>query len=359
MTHTPKLRLALLAAAILFLLPATAQTTTQHGVARMITHNAKDPVRPVSNVRIVVGNSASKASDAQGRFTLNITKKRDNSFTLTDVKLPKGSKLILVSPKRNAQLHLSKNDLEVAFITSEERQTVSSATYQRLVNKYNAQAQQLRELRTQIENQQMEFDESSAEYARLKQRRDSVQSLLLQYFDEKQRERILQEMQRVADELAMTDYMSLDSLERHIFELKSAGEWSELSKLLRDVMNNDPEGYIMTKADKRNATKADLQQGLRLLRENITALKKQQLYDSVSSQYAAFTDVDSTNWAMLCEAARFERDTLAHYDLAADYLRRAIAHAPTDAVRAELNAELVHTLSLQAPSAVRPKEEEQ
>lgn len=323
---------------------ATAQTQSfQRGVARMITHNATDPVRPVSGVQVVVGSTATKGSDARGRFTINVATNGSRTFVFGGVRLPKNSKLILVSPKAKTRHYLSKNDFELAFITTEERRTVSSATYQRLLNSYNKQAKTLRQLRDQIEEQQMEVDESSAAYARLKQQRDSVQALLLQYFDEKQRERILQELQRVADELAMTDYMSLDSLERRIFELKSAGEWSELTKLLRNVMNNDPEGYIQKKLDLKNMTRDELQQALRLFHENITSLKKQQLYDSASTYYALYLDADTADYAVLREAALFERDTLAHHELAATYFVRAIAHAPTDADRDVLRSELATT----------------
>ena len=61
-------------------------------------------------------------------------------------------------------------------------------------------------------------------YARLKVECDSIRKLYLDYINNE--DKIDEVIKELAEELALTDYQSLDSLELKIYELKKNGEWS-------------------------------------------------------------------------------------------------------------------------------------
>lgn len=316
----------LLASLILCLLPANvlAQTKMQRGIARMITRTAADPIVPVQGVEVVVGNAASKASDKNGRFTLNVTASRDGSYTLAAVRLPKNSKLVLASPSKGKRLYLSKNDLAVTFITTEDRNAVSRATYKKLLSKYNAQAEHLRKLRRELTEKKSELDANSAEYAKVTAECDSVQKLLNIYFDEKTREQTLKELEKISDDLAVTDYQSLDSLQARIYELKMEGDWATISSLLHDLMGGDAAGWMQRKTDLKDKTEAELAQSIRLTRAALESYREQGQNDSVSHYYELLIDVDPTDFKTIEEAALFEWRQCSNKPQALEYLQKAL-----------------------------------
>lgn len=316
----------LLALLTLGLLPtnASAQTRVQRGIARMITRTAADPIVPVQGVRVVVGNVATQASDKNGRFSMNITANHDGSYTLGDVRLPKGSKLTLASPSKGKKLYLSKNDLAVTFITAEDRTAVSRATYKRLLSKYNAQAEKLRKLRTELNEKKIELDVGSEEYAKVTAECDSVQKLLNSYFDEKTREQTLKELAKISDDLAVTDYQSLDSLQARIYELKMEGDWPTISALLHDLMGGDAAAWMQRKTDLKDKTEAELSQSIRLTRAALESYREQEQNDSVAHYYELLIDVDPTDVKTIEEAALFEWRQCGNKPKALEYLQKAI-----------------------------------
>lgn len=319
----------------------TAQTQGQRGIARMITRSATDPIVPVQGVEVVVGNVASSKSDKNGRFSMNIAKNREQSYTLADVRLPHGSNLLLASPSKKKKLFLSKNDLEVALITPEDKNTVSKATYRKLLKKYNAQAEQLRLLRTQLEDQRIDFAETSAEYKSLSTRIDSIQALLNQYYDEKNRENTTKEIERIAEELTLTDYQSLEAEDAHIYDLMQEGDWPTLSKYLLKLMNGDAAAYVQEAVDNNNAAKElyektsqELAHRLERLQNAIESYKMQHLNDSVSHYYEILCKADSTNWEYFNQAGLWECDYNANYDKAKIYHATAFKCAKVDTLKA-------------------------
>lgn len=303
---------------------AAAQTKVQRGIARMITRTATDPIVPVSGVQVIIGNVASKASDQQGKFTLNVAASRDGSYILSAVRLPKSSKLILASPSEKQKLYLSKNQLAITFITAEDRDAVSRATYRKLLNKYNAQAESLRKLRAELRQKMADVSENSAEYAKARVECDSVQNLLNIYFDEKNREQTLKELARISDDLAVTDYQSLDSLQARIYNLKMEGDWATISALLHDLMGGDAAGWMQRKTDRKNQTEEELAQSIRLTRAALESYKEQGMNDSVSVYYELLAEVDPANYTTLEEAGLFEWKQRENYAKALTYLQNAL-----------------------------------
>lgn len=303
---------------------ASAQTKVQRGIARMITRTASDPIVPVQGVQIVVGNVANKASDKNGRFSINVQLNSEQSYRLATVRLPKGSKLILASPAKGKKLYLSKNELAVTFITAEDRDAVSRATYKKLLNKYSAQAEKLRKLRMELTEKKNELETSSEEYAKVVAECDSVQNLLNIYFDEKNREQTLRELERISDDLAVTDYQSLDSLQARIYQLKMEGDWPTISAVLHDLMGGDAASWIQRKTDLKDNTEAELAQAIRLTRAALESYKEQGQNDSVSHYYAVLADVDPTNIKTLEEAGLFEWQQRSNKTKALQYLENAL-----------------------------------
>lgn len=314
------LALALLLCAI----PTFAQKQTQRGIARMITRTATDPIVPVAGVRVVVGNVANNASDKQGHFSLQVQVNSEKSYSLADVRLPKGSKLILATPSLNKKLYLSKNELAITFITAEDRDAVSKNTFKKLLKKYNAQAENLRQMRAKLREKLTEIDDNSSEYKRTKAECDSVQKLLNIYFNEKNREKTLAELTKISDELAITDYQSLDSLQARIYQLKMDGDWATISSLLHDLMEGDAAGWMQRKTDMKNKTEEELAQAIRLTRAALESYKEQGLNDSVSHYYELLIDVDPSNYVIIEEAGMFEWETRSNRPKALEYLQSAL-----------------------------------
>lgn len=71
------------------------------------------------------------------------------------------------------------------------------------------------------------MNESDVHYARLKVECDSIRKLYLDYINNE--DKIDEVIKELAEELALTDYQSLDSLELKIYELKKNGEWRHLT----------------------------------------------------------------------------------------------------------------------------------
>lgn len=326
---------------LLLAMPTFAQKQVQRGIARMITRTARDPIVPVSGVQVVVGNVANKASDKQGRFSLQVQLNSEKSYTLADVRLPKGSKLILATPSKNKKLFLSKNELAVTFVTAEDRDAVSKATFKRLLKKYNEQAVTLRQLRDKLRDRISAIDANSIEYKRAKAECDSVQNLLNIYFDEKNREQTLKELSKISDDLAVTDYQSLDSLQARIYELKMAGDWATISSLLHDLMDGDAAGWMQRKTDLKDKTEAELAQSIRLTRAALESYREQGINDSVSHYYEILIDVDPTNITTIEEAGMFQWQQMHNRDKALEYLQNALEICLPDK---EKNSEVIARL---------------
>ena len=87
--------------AVFMVLGVTAQVHTQKGVVRKITRSVSDPFIPVQGVQVVVSGQANKASDKNGRFSLEVkVTDKAGSYTLTAVRMPQGSKYMLASPSK-------------------------------------------------------------------------------------------------------------------------------------------------------------------------------------------------------------------------------------------------------------------
>lgn len=322
-----------------------AQTKLQRGIAHMITRTAADPIVPVQGVQVVVGNVANKASDKSGRFSMNVPLNSEQSYRLVDVRLPKGLKLILASPSKNKKLYLSNNELAVTFISAEDRDAVSRSTYKRLLNKYNAQAEKLRRLRNELIEKKQTLEANSEEYANVVAECDSVQNLLNIYFDEKNREQTLKELSRISDELAVTDYQSLDSLQARIYKLKMEGDWATISSLLNNLMGGDAAGWMQRKTDVKDKTEEELAQGIRLTRAALESYKEQGENDSVSHYYEILIDVDPSNYATIEEAGMFEWKQRGNFNKALAYLKNALGtymsqHSEADENIARLRSEI-------------------
>lgn len=307
----------------------------------MITRTAADPIVPVAGVQVVVGNVANKASDKQGRFSLQVQLNSEKSYTLAGVRLPKGSKLILATPSKNKKLYLSKNELAVTFVTAEDRDAVSRATFKNLLKKYNEQAENLRQLRAKLDEKLLSIEKNKEEYTKVVAERDSVQNLLNIYFDEKNREQTLKELSKISDDLAVTDYQSLDSLQARIYELKMAGDWATISSLLHDLMGGDAAGWMQRKTDLKDMTEADLAQSIRLTRAALESYREQGINDSVSHYYEILIDVDPTNVATIEEAGMFQWQQMHNSSKALEYLQNVLEICSSDK---EKNSEAIARL---------------
>ena len=340
--------------AIFMVLGVTAQVHTQKGIVRKVTRSASDPFIPVQGVQVIVSGEANKASDKDGRFSLKVkVTDKAGSYTLTAVRVPQGSKYMLASPSKGKRLFVSANDLEVSLITPEEKETEYKKQYELLKEKYEEQSLSLRKLRNELNKRLGELNESDVHYARLKVECDSIRKLYLDYINNE--DKIDEVIKELAEELALTDYQSLDSLELKIYELKKNGEWKALNDLIRESMpGGAEEAWKVIEQQQRNAdakveqAKLELARGLseqqRLIQQRsqwfgkmetaIESFKMQHLNDSVSHYYEILTKAAPTNWDYLIAAGRFEEDYMADYNRAMNYQLSALNTTDNDTYKA-------------------------
>ena len=318
-----------------------AQVAQQKGCVRKITHSASDPVVPIAGVQVVVDGVSSPKSDKQGNLIISIKRNEESSYYLDDIRLPAGGSYLLAYPGRKKKLFLSPNELYIALISPEEKESVSKKIYTDLWRQYRKQGNELIALRNELEEAQMALNEGDVRYREVTNRLDSVQALLNAYFDDSQKESFTQKLEEVAEELALTDYRSLDSIDARIYDLKRAGEWAGLSALLNEQMNGNAEAYLQEGLQNRKnaeaiAERADRDLALRFERveEAIESFLMQHQNDSVSKYYQILTEADSTNWDYLTTAGLFESTYMANYDRAMQYHRAALNYARTDSLKA-------------------------
>lgn len=341
--------------AIFMVLGVTAQVHTQKGIVRKITRSASDPFIPVPGVQVVVSGQANKASDKDGRFSLEVrVTDKAGSYTLTAVRMPQGSKYILASPLKGKRLFVSANDLEVSLVTPEEKDMEYKKRYELLKEKYEEQSLSLRKLRNELNKRLGELSESDVHYARLKVECDSIRKLYLDYINNE--DKIDEVIKELAEELALTDYQSLDSLELKIYELKKNGEWKALNDLIRESMpGGAEEAWKVIEQQQRNAdvkveqVKLELARGLseqqRLIQQRsqwfgkmetaIESFKMQHLNDSVSHYYEILTKAAPTNCKYLNTAGIFEYQYMADYNRAMNYFLSALGIAKNDLDKAD------------------------
>ena len=340
--------------AVFMVLGVTAQVHTQKGIVRKVTRSASDPFIPVQGVQVIVSREANKASDKDGRFSLKVkVTDKAGSYTLTAVRVPQGSKYMLASPSKGKRLFISANDLEVSLITPEEKEMEYKKRYELLKEKYEEQSLSLRKLRNELNKRLGELSESDVHYARLKAECDSIRKLYLDYINNE--DKIDEVIKELAEELALTDYQSLDSLELKIYELKKNGEWKALNDLIRESMpGGAEEAWKVIEQQQRNAdakveqAKLELARGLseqqRLIQQRsqwfgkmetaIESFKMQHLNDSVSHYYEILTKAAPTNWDYLIAAGRFEEDYMADYNRAMNYQLSALNTTDNDTYKA-------------------------
>ena len=319
-----------------------AQVVQQKGSVRKITHSASDPVVPIAGVQVVVDGVSSPKSDKQGNLIISIKRNEENSYYLDDIRLPAGGpSYILAYPGRKKKLFLSPNELYIALISPEEKESVTKKIYTDLWRQYRKQGNELIALRNELEEAQMALDENDARYHEVSNRLDSVQSLLKVYFDDSQKELFTQKLEEVAEELALTDYRSLDSIDARIYELKRAGEWGSLSALLNEQMRGNAEVYLQEGIQNRKNAEAiaeltaqDLSLRFGQVKDAIEMFLMQHQNDLVSQYFKDLIEADPTNWEYLNAAGNFESDYMADYDRAMQYHRAALNYTREDSLRA-------------------------
>lgn len=332
-----------------------AQSSIQRGIVRKVTHSKTDPTVPVKGVKVVVNNISSKASDGDGLFSLNISRNKNNSFALQDVRIPKDKNYVLAYPSISDKLYLSKNNLVIALITPEEKTQLANQNFKVLLKKYNSQEQELIEKRNALEDKIIELEESDRKYKEITHQLDSVSNLLKSFFDSKNKVNIKKELKRIASELAITDYQSLDSINAKIYNLKKEGNWSAIRDIIINIkMHGNAESFLKQRVENKkdadsllllsqkaldNATK-ELDDAMHDINTLIEAFTIQHLNDSVTKYYRLIAKVDSTNSELLNEAGKFERIYTSNYKLAKEYHEQALRHVNSEALKADILFEL-------------------
>ncbi|MCC8113201.1 MAG: tetratricopeptide repeat protein [Bacteroidales bacterium] len=284
---------------------------------------------PVAGVKVIVGNSQSQATGQDGSFSMQVP----GNFQVNGVT---PSDYVLALPTKGKSYAHSANDLDVVVVDKKQQEQDYKTLYTQLRKKYRQQTDELNELRQQCRDQLESLSESDVQYAATKVRLDSLQTLYVDYINNE--EQIQKQIQSIAEELSITDYQTLDSLQRRIYDLKREGQWKSISELLSQVMQGNASAYLHQKlANKDRATEIrkaaeeqesaadrDLASAFQFMEEAIEAFKMQNLRDSVSHYYAILTEAAPDNWEYFNKAAQYEEGYMADYPKALDYAEKAL-----------------------------------
>ena len=319
---------------------AVAQNAEQQFIVRKITHSANEPTVPIQDVGVVV-DGLSQKSNSSGKLSLQIRLNSQRDYLLDDVRVPQGSTYILAYPQLKEKIFLSRNAQVIAMISPEEMDTIAKNNYKRLLRQYRQQGNKLLNMRNQLEEMQLDMKENSDDYRKTQMRMDSLQQIINKYYKEEDKQNITKELRRIANELTMTDYQSLDSTNMKIFNLKKDGEWEEISKILDDIIR-DPEAFMREGLlNKKNAeaiaaaTAKDLEKRFDYMENAILAFKMMHKNDSVSNYYRILTNAAPENWQYLYDAGNFEQEYMGHYQKALDYHRKALLLPVADSLKAQ------------------------
>ncbi len=321
-------------------LTAMAETKKQSAIVREITHSANDIIHPVMGVRVSVEQLTTNESDKDGRLNLTIPLNTEESFFISKVRMPAGSNYVLASPNQDKKLFLSKNNIEIILISPEDKENEYQQKYKSLLKSYNAKARELNNLRSEFEEQQIELDKNSQEYAKLQEKIDSLEYLLVTYFDETSRKKMVEELERIAEELAMTDYVSLSDLDREIYDLKSQGNWETVSQILNQEMNGDARKYLKEARDERDqlekmARKAEekMQTRIKNVKEALSTYRILHIGDSVMKYYDYLIEDCPTNFRLYLEAAAYQHNFNSDFNKAKSYLEKGLQMTPPDSLK--------------------------
>lgn len=314
----------------------------QKGLVRKIIYSKDDPIIPLSNVKIVIETES--RSDDHGRFTAKIPVNHDQSFTIKKVSYNKdGINYEMVYPIKNAsKCYLSPNDLLIILASPDE---IEAERLKDLRNIRSAARRNINKLEDELDKKNEELSalhQKDIYYKKVEYERDSLQAICRNYYSNYSQ--VEREIAEQAEALSKIDYGVLDSLEREKVEMRKAGRWLDLQKILQkevpgDVMEvarkiaesnsiNKQRGHDLTEAVRQNEKeKEDILQVskkvCRNLLERIENFKMQFQNDSIIKCYNALITIDSTNWHYLNDAGNFMSIYKADYKQAMDFYQLA------------------------------------
>src|SRR5574344_1162479 len=328
---------------------AIAQVYTQKGIVHKITRSSSDPIIPIEGVQVIISGEANVASDKNGRFTAKVKVDKERKFLFTDVRMPKGSAYFLALPGKGSRQEWNNSDFHVVLSYQDENNEFCKR--QTLIQKRQLEKQfdAINKLRAEREEMLDNLNEKDVTYVKLKSECDSLRQLFTNFLTNK--DKIDAEIKEIVDKLSLTDYQSLDTINRRIYELKCAGKWNEVNKLINSTCPNGFEEELKGLQRRNNDAKLKVEKAKNDLAEGLTkkgqAAKELRTFcekienkieacmmlhqnDSVSYCYRLLIQADSTNWEYLNKAGLFENEYMADYNLSTKYHKAALSCTVND-----------------------------
>src|SRR5574344_2255856 len=332
---------------------AIAQVYTQKGIVHKITRSSSDPIIPIEGVQVIISGEANVASDKNGRFTAKVKVDKERKFLFTDVRMPKGSAYFLALPGKGSRQEWNNSDFHVVLSYQDENNEFCKR--QTLIQKRQLEKQfdAINKLRAEREEMLDNLNEKDVTYVKLKSECDSLRQLFTNFLTNK--DKIDAEIKEIVDKLSLTDYQSLDTINRRIYELKCAGKWNEVNKLINSTCPNGFEEELKGLQRRNNDAKLKVEKAKNDLAEGLTkkgqAAKELMTFcekienkieacmmlhqnDSVSYCFKLLIQADSTNWKYLNKAGLFENEYMADYKSALKYHKIALRFSENDTCRA-------------------------
>ncbi|WP_300701755.1 tetratricopeptide repeat protein [Bacteroides sp.] len=248
------------------------EAVRQHGFVRTITYSKQHKNQPIKGVRIKA--EVETESDENGNFLLSIAYNKNNTFTF-DYIIKTG--YTLVAPQLQSAIPLnSKTKTEIILARNEDLYEERLRIEETIRNQKQKEINEYLKTIHQKDSILSQLIDKNKHYRILLNERDSIYTAYLKFSAQYYQSDKL--IQKEAEELARTDYQSLDSIELKSIELRKAGKGRELVELNKIFLPQYEDKIINKITDNINLLEGNINTLEIALQKEKTKFKRQKEY---------------------------------------------------------------------------------
>lgn len=212
---------------------------TQCGRVRSICYNRLDKPRPIGNVWVKPSMQPGKTTDANGDFCISVVPDKNNTYKYESIKL---IGYTLISPSqddlsKSSFVASDKEKKEIIMVKDAdfyaERRRISNnirKEKEKEIGKLQMLLSEKEKLLNQYKEQNKETSKVKADLAELERKYEQLQA------NYEQATKLIEDE---ADRLARIDYLNIDSINVHSYDLQKAGLWQEAAQYNKSFVSNN------------------------------------------------------------------------------------------------------------------------
>ena len=232
-------KMLLIGIVIMSLTSYAQRPITQCGRVRSICYNRLDKPRPIGNVWIKPSMQPGKTTDANGDFCISVVPDKNNTYKYESIKL---IGYTLISPSqddlsKSSFVASDKEKKEIIMVKDAdfyaERRRISNnirKEKEKEIGKLQMLLSEKEKLLNQYKEQHKETSKVKADLAELERKYEQLQA------NYEQATKLIEDE---ADRLARIDYLNIDSINAHSYELQKAGLWQEAAQYNKSFVSDN------------------------------------------------------------------------------------------------------------------------